>query len=236
MLGIFYDLGIIKSSKLIEVQRADLVADVIGGTAKKTKAKCEMARDGILFVDEAYQLSNSCEKDFGKEAIETIMSYMLSSDDSSPLFVFAGYQEEMKRFLATNAGLERRIDMIFHFRDYTANDLAKILKQKLFSRKYKFPENFNFENIFEDLTDTAKSLYNASLCGKVFNEIVLCQEDRLPLDATKEMLQRLHKEDIEKGCHNCLCKMHKRELTVGGKQFKTASTQTEHSDMVPEDS
>ena len=98
-LEILVDLGITKENKFVEVQRADLVSNVIGGTVKLTKEKIEKARNGVLFVDEAYQLATGVEKDFGTEAIDTIMSIMLSCDSSAPVCIFAGYPDDMNRFL-----------------------------------------------------------------------------------------------------------------------------------------
>ena len=66
----------------------------------------------VLFVDEAYRLSQGGEKDFGTEAIETLMGYM---NDGSPIMVFAGYPEEMTGFMTKNPGLFRRVPHSFHF-------------------------------------------------------------------------------------------------------------------------
>ena len=76
MLGVFKDLGIIKHEKVVEVQRSDLVADHIGGTAQKTAKALKRAEGGLFFLDEAYRLYSSSEKDYGKEALETIMAQM----------------------------------------------------------------------------------------------------------------------------------------------------------------
>ena len=84
-LEILVDLDITKENKLVEVQRADLVSNVIGGTPKLTKEKIEKAHNGVLIVDKAYQLATGVEKDFGTEAIDTIMSIMLSCDSSAPV-------------------------------------------------------------------------------------------------------------------------------------------------------
>ena len=46
-------------------------------------------------------------QDFGREAINEIMSVM---NDGDPVVIFAGYRREMDTFVAANAGLFRRID------------------------------------------------------------------------------------------------------------------------------
>ena len=71
-----YDIVLVDKEEVVEVQRSDLVSDYIGGTAKKTMAVIEIAMGGVFFVDEAYTLSGGSEKDFRREAIETLMSVM----------------------------------------------------------------------------------------------------------------------------------------------------------------
>jgi SpoVK/Ycf46/Vps4 family AAA+-type ATPase len=87
---------------LVEVKREDLVGMHIGETAQMTKAKIEEAKGGVLFIDEAYQLMpKDSTRDFGKEAVETIMNAL---HDNDPVFIFAGYPADMERFINANAG------------------------------------------------------------------------------------------------------------------------------------
>ena len=65
-------------------------------------------------------MTSKSEKDFGREAIESIMRYMVPSNGSvqHPVFIFGSYSENMKEFLDTNIGLRRRIKSKFIFQDY----------------------------------------------------------------------------------------------------------------------
>ena len=87
-------------------------------------------RGRTMLVEEAYQLSAADgSRDFGPEAVETIMSTIEGGDatvDDRPAYVFAGYPAEMKNFLKVNAGLARRITDTFYFNDYTENELCQI--------------------------------------------------------------------------------------------------------------
>ena len=81
-------IGIVEKGHLIEVKREDLVAMHIGETAQLTRAKIKEAKGGVLFIDEAYQLMpKDSTRDFGKEAVETIMNAL---HDNDPVFIFAG--------------------------------------------------------------------------------------------------------------------------------------------------
>ncbi len=71
---IFFDIGLLGRGHLVEVERADLVGEYIGHTAQKTREMIKKSLGGIMFVDEAYTLSQGGEKDFGQEAIATTIS------------------------------------------------------------------------------------------------------------------------------------------------------------------
>ena len=103
-LDILHEIGLLQYNEIIEVQRSDLVSNFIGDMAKKTEEKIKQAFGKVLFVDEAYTLTSKSEKDFGKDAIESIMRYMLPSNGSvqRPVFTFASYSEDMEEFLDTN--------------------------------------------------------------------------------------------------------------------------------------
>ena len=90
MAKLLHRLEITKTDTLVEAQRGDLVATHIGQTAVKTRERIDEAKEGLLFVDEAYRLSGGGEKDFGKEAIEELMSAMLHPPGKAPVRVFGG--------------------------------------------------------------------------------------------------------------------------------------------------
>src|SRR5699024_10590430 len=69
----YYEMNLLSKGHFIEAERADLVGEYIGQTAQKTRSIIQKSMGGILFVDEAYSLARGGEKDFGKEAIDTLV-------------------------------------------------------------------------------------------------------------------------------------------------------------------
>ncbi len=128
LLGkIYKSLGVLSSGHLIEVGRAELIAEFIGQTAPKVKKVIEKARGGVLFIDEAYSLARKgeSEKDYGKEAIEILLKEM--SDGAGDLvIIYAGYPTEMNDFVNSNPGIKSRIGQTIHFDDYTPKELFGI--------------------------------------------------------------------------------------------------------------
>ena len=128
MMGRLYKkMGLLTKGHVHEVDRADLVGEYIGQTAPKVKEAIELARGGVLFIDEAYALARSTEdsKDFGKEVIEILVKE-LSNGPGDLAVIVAGYPKEMKTFLDSNPGLRSRFKLTFEFPDYLPQELSKI--------------------------------------------------------------------------------------------------------------
>lgn len=125
MTGILYSMKYIKENQCIEVSGLDLMGGYVGQTAIITKQIVDKARGGILFIDEAYALCEDKGNSFGKEAISVLLKEM--EDNRSDLVViFAGYEDDMNKFLNVNPGFRSRINKYFDFVDYTTIELGKI--------------------------------------------------------------------------------------------------------------
>nr|WP_238480714.1 AAA family ATPase [Desulforadius tongensis] len=137
LLGqLFKEMGVLNKGHIIEVERADLVGEYIGHTAKRTRDQIKKALGGILFIDEAYSLARGGDKDFGKEAIDCMVKAMEDYKDNL-IIILAGYKHEMECFIETNPGLRSRFPIHITFPDYTIQELMEIAKVMLDERQYK---------------------------------------------------------------------------------------------------
>lgn len=125
---IFYALGLLGGDHLVEAQRADLVGEFLGQTAVKANELIDSAIGGVLFVDEAYSLSNSgyTKGDaYGDEALQVLLKRAEDSRDHL-VVILAGYPEGMDRLLATNPGLSSRFTSRVDFPSYRPLELTAI--------------------------------------------------------------------------------------------------------------
>ncbi|MYW31850.1 right-handed parallel beta-helix repeat-containing protein [Streptomyces sp. SID2119] len=140
--AILAELGSLRSGHLVEVSRADLVAQVVGGTAIKTSETFQRALGGVLFIDEAYTLtadSGNGGADFGREAVDTLLKLMEDHRDDV-VVVAAGYSREMDSFLSSNPGLASRFSRTIEFENYSVDDLVAIMESMCAQHQYELGE------------------------------------------------------------------------------------------------
>jgi len=202
LLGkMFKHMGILQRGHTVEVERADLVGEYIGHTAQKTRDQIKKALGGILFIDEAYSLGRGGEKDFGKEAIDTLVKAMEDYKDNL-IVILAGYKDEMERFLQINPGLRSRFPIQIEFNDYSVNELMQIAKMMVEKRQYKFsPEALiKFETILQNRKNDINydKLGNARLVRNMIEKALRRQALRLVNQKviSREDLLQIKPEDI----------------------------------------
>ncbi|WP_067456577.1 AAA family ATPase [Actinomadura macra] len=123
---IFKDLGVLTSGHLVEASRSRLVGQYVGETAVKTRAVARQAVGGVLFIDEAYALTQtSMSEDYGQEAIAELLKVMEDNRDDLVVIV-AGYEREMQRFISSDPGLASRFPSTIRFPDFTDDELIEI--------------------------------------------------------------------------------------------------------------
>lgn len=173
LLGeILKEIGYLSSGHVVEVSRGDLVAEYVGHTAVKTKDQINKAIGGVLFIDEAYAL-NSEGRDFGREAIETLLLEMENKRDQF-VVIAAGYKNEMKGFIKSNPGLESRFTNYINFKDFNPDELYQIFQLFLEKEKFKITQDAEQTLIYyiKDIYDArTKDFGNGRDIRKIFEFI-----------------------------------------------------------------
>lgn len=131
---VLHSVGILSSSKVVEASRATMVGKYMGETPKLVNSLVERAMGGILFIDEAYTLSQENDQ-YGREAIDTLMKRM-EDDGGKFVVICAGYRAEMEQFLNMNPGLSSRFNYRLHIDDYSVAELAQILMNMMTKKQY----------------------------------------------------------------------------------------------------
>ena len=196
---LFKEAGILPKGHLQEVERADLVGEYIGHTAQKTREQIKRSLGGILFIDEAYSLARGGEKDFGKEAIDTIVKGMEDNKDNL-IIILAGYKHEMERFMETNPGLRSRFPIHITFPDYSTGELTDIADLMLQQRQYNLSGGAREELIM--VLESIKRLHehngNARLVRNLIERATRVQAVRLVKmsEITREDLMVINRQDM----------------------------------------
>ncbi|MFH8342116.1 right-handed parallel beta-helix repeat-containing protein [Streptomyces sp. AM6-12] len=199
--AVLAELGILSQGHIVEVARADLVAQIIGGTAIKTTEVFNKALGGVLFIDEAYTLTNQSRgngPDFGQEAVDTLMKLMEDHRDEVVVIV-AGYSAQMEQFLASNPGMASRFARTVEFPNYSAEELVTIVRGLCAKHYYELSGSAleALDRYFQDVPKGA-TFGNGRVARQVFEEMISRQASRLaaqpPGDDTE--LSRLDGADV----------------------------------------
>lgn len=179
---VYSALGILSKGHLVEVDRSGLVAGYVGQTAIKTQEVITKALGGVLFIDEAYTLApENADKDFGQEAIDTILKAMEDHRDDFVVIV-AGYATLMPRFIDSNPGLKSRFNKYLYFEDYNGDELFEIFQGRVKRNDYRLDEaaeaavKDHLQELYEDRDD---NFGNARDVRNLFEKIVAAQADRV---------------------------------------------------------
>ncbi len=197
----YFDMNILSKGHFIEAERADLVGEYIGQTAQKTRAIIQKSMGGILFIDEAYSLARGGEKDFGKEAIDTLVKHMEDNHNDFVL-ILAGYPYEMERFLALNPGLKSRFPFILDFQDYDVEQLVEIAGQMLAEREYQLTKEAEWKlknHLTRETQEKSRNFSNARYVRNVVEHAIRMHAVRLIHEEqfSAEDLIRLTEHDLQ---------------------------------------
>ncbi len=194
-------MDILPTSRVLEASRATLVGKYMGETPKIVNSMCDKAMGGILFIDEAYTLSDQNDH-YGKEAIDTLMKRM-EDDRGKFVVIAAGYKDKMEEFLQMNPGLASRFTHKLHIEDYNEDELLAIFKKMAMKEQYTLSPTAEFKAldvIFKMVMAKDTSFGNAremrNLLDQTIQQLSIRVSQLPPEQVTKETYQVILPEDI----------------------------------------
>ena len=143
LLGeIYASIGVLKTGKVISVDRKKLLGQYIGDTEFNTRQVLQQAHGNILLIDEAYTLvaDPDDKKDFGPKVLDCLLEE-LGQEQTDMIIILAGYPDEMEKMLNANKGLASRFPYTFHFEDYTEEELLEIALRTAQESGYSFTDD-----------------------------------------------------------------------------------------------
>lgn len=168
---IYKQIGLLSKGHFIEVSRTDLIAGYQGQTALKVKKVIEKAKGGVLFIDEAYSITENDHSDsYGRECL-TELTKALEDYRDDLVVIVAGYTELMNKFFESNQGLKSRFNNFIEFEDYSSDELEDILESMCTANDY-------------ELSETTKSIVS-----KYFNYVVKTKDENF---ANGRMVRNLY--------------------------------------------
>lgn len=200
LAGLYASIGVLSKGQLVEVDRSGLVAGFVGQTALKTQEVIQSALGGVLFIDEAYSLSNGGDNDFGQESIDTILKAMEDNRNDFVVIV-AGYTNLMEGFINSNPGLQSRFNKYFYFEDYNGDQLMKIFDGMCKKNSYLLNEEAQetaveyFRQMYENRDE---NFGNARDARNLFEDMIVRQANRLSKETApdRDALMCIQKEDF----------------------------------------
>ena len=190
---LFKEMGVLSKGHLVEVERADLVGEYIGHTAQKTREHIRKAMGGILFIDEAYSLARGGEKDFGREAIDTLVKG-LEDHKNDFILILAGYSNEIDDFMNSNPGLPSRFPIQVRFPDYQLDELMQIAQMMLEDREYQlshYARQKLRKHLQKEMDYSKQTFSNARYVRNIIEKSIRYQAVRLiqkPLPSKEELI------------------------------------------------
>ena len=130
--------GALSKGHVVVCDRSSFLGTLWGDEERSVKQVLEMAKGGVLMIDEAYLFNGKNDNDPGKMVIQLLMNILADESQRDIAVVLCGYKEPMMKMLDSNPGLLSRFPNKFEFTDFTVDELLEITLRRVNDYKYKF--------------------------------------------------------------------------------------------------
>ena len=130
--------GALSKGHVVVCDRSTFVGTVWGDEERSTRQVIDMAKGGVLMIDEAYLLNSPHPHDPGKLVIQLLMNILADESQRDIAVVLCGYKDPMQQLIDLNPGLQSRFPNKFEFTDFTIDELLEITKLRIKEYNYTF--------------------------------------------------------------------------------------------------
>ena len=173
---IYKQIGLLSKGHFIEASRTDLIAGYQGQTALKVKKLIEQAKGGVLFIDEAYSITENDHSDsYGRECL-TELTKALEDYREDLVVIVAGYTEPMNKFFESNPGLKSRFNTFIEFPDYGLDELEEILLSFCRKNDYSLEDGVRMrirEYLEKCIEEKNDNFSNGRLVRNIYDDLVM---------------------------------------------------------------
>jgi len=152
--ALLHQAGVLSSGHVVVCDRGTFIGPLWGDEERALRKVLEIAKGGVLMIDEAYLLNGKNERDPGKLVIQLLMNILADESQRDIAVVLCGYKEPMKQLLAVNPGLDSRFPNKFEFPDFSVEDLLRITLRRIDEYNYEFTDQ-----AWEKYCDILKKAY-----------------------------------------------------------------------------
>ena len=136
--SLLHQAGALSKGHVVVCDRGTFIGTLWGDEERSMRQVLEMAKGGVLMVDEAYLLNGKHENDPGKLVVQLMMNILADETQRDIAIVLCGYKEPMEKLLESNPGLQSRFPNKFEFADFTIDELLEITRRRLKEYEYAF--------------------------------------------------------------------------------------------------
>ena len=138
--ALLHQAGVLSSGHVVVCDRGTFIGPLWGDEERALQKVLEIAKGGVLMIDEAYLLGGKSDRDPGRLVIQLLMNILADENQRDLAVVLCGYKEPMKQLLAVNPGLDSRFPNKFEFPDFSVEDLLRITLRRIDEYNYEFTD------------------------------------------------------------------------------------------------
>lgn len=138
---VFYDMGFLATTEVVECSASEMIGEFVGQTGPKVRKMLDRALGRVLFLDEAYRL---CDGRFAKEAVDELVDAVTKETYAKKLIIImAGYENDINRLMSVNSGLTSRFPEVINFRSLSPAECLDLLFKVLKGYQKRLSKNGN---------------------------------------------------------------------------------------------